>query len=197
MKKGAFIEYIQHNLSAGLTVDDTRKKYPTQVIEMAVDLVVQDLLNTGMTNQSIGALLVPKTGSAEIQRDGNRKYIELPYTSISSSRGILMVTPDMSGIPYDVYANASMMTMYRELQQSNMSNGLYLENNKYFFIRDPLVDEVVVVMYVVLSEYDDDDDFTLGDKHVLVYNLVIEMMNVNMQRIEDRINNQGPDGIAN
>jgi hypothetical protein len=194
MKKGRFVEYVQHNLSAGLVVDDTEKKFPEQVIDAAIDLVIADLLN--LSGNPLNKLLVPKTSEVTVESTGDRKYIELPYESVSGTRGVLMISPSLDSSPFRVYSNFRDYHLYKELQGPNMGNGLYPMEGKYFFGRNPILDSVFVTMYCSLSEYDNDDELTLGSNHILVYGKIIEMLTINIQRVEDRVNNQGPDGNA-
>lgn len=194
MKKGVFVEYVQHNLSAGLTVDDTQKKFPAQLVETAMELVIQDLVSPQNIGGSLRNVISPKTGKSIIQEDDlGRSYFTLPFEASSGIESLLFVAPTYNASPYTLHRNVAMVSVYRELQGRQQSNGVFLENGNYVFIKSPMVESVIVSMLPKFSEYEDEDDLVMGDKHQYVYQAILQMLTVNLQRVEDRINNQGPD----
>jgi hypothetical protein len=88
------------------------------------------------------------------------------------------------------------MNMMSELKGSNMRNGVYPMNDKWYFVNPVTFEEVYISMIPSFDEYNDEDDFVFGDQHLFVFDKVQQIFARSDSKLMDQVNQQIPDNEA-
>ena len=197
MTKEKFIEFVQHLLSGGQVVDDTEKKFPYQVVSMAVSMVVQDIsqMDSRRGTSNIRNYLVTKhKHDVEIQVDGSRQFFELPYSPLSGSDSVIKVSTGQGDPAFSFHPNEPMMGMMSELKgTANMRTGFYPLGDRYYLTKNLFGNQLYIAMIPDVDDYDDDEEFVFQDKHLFVAEKVLELFRTSYASIMDQYNNQAID----
>jgi hypothetical protein len=197
MTKIELVEFIQTTLGGGVISDDVRKKYPTEVVEAALSMAMQDIMSKPASGYNLRDIVVMKTSEVSIQVEGTRSYIELPYRPMDGINSIGRVMFGGTGTSLSIHPNKVSFGMMSELKGTSMRNGLYPENERYYFVQQPFGSSIEVTMIPSLMDYDDQDELVLGDNHLTILQAVYQVLGIANQRIVDNINQQQLDNERN
>lgn len=191
MTKGQFIEFIQHNLSGGASVQDKSDKYPLEVIELAVAMILQDLASvdfrTGPDN--IMNALISRHEMVSVSSENGLFFFVLPVSTMGGNGSVRRVAPDRMGAAFSIHASLPQMAMMSELKGSAMRIGVYPDGSeRWTFTKNPFLDEVFVSYIPDFREYDDDEEFVVGDQYMTVYAKIEQMFAPVAQRLLDQRN---------
>lgn len=197
MTKAQLVQFIQINLGGGIISDDIEKKYPTEVVEAALSMAMQDIMSQPASGYNLRDIVVMKTATSPILQDGQRAYIELPFTPMDGINSLGRVMFGGTGTSLSIHANKASFGMMSELKGASMRNGLYPENDRYYFVQAPFGDSVEVTMIPSLLDYEDGDEVVLGDNHFKILQAVFQVLGIANQRIVDNVNQQQLDNERN
>lgn len=191
MKKGQFLEFVEQQLNGGVSLNDKSKKYTPQAIELAIGMAIQDIAGSDVRpgyENIINYLVTKSSSDVPVQRENGKAFFLLPFAPLSGAMSIKFVGVDINASPFSFHPSAPMYSMMNELKAGSMRNGFYPDNEKFVFHRDPLVDHLFVSMIPAFDEYNEEDEFVVGDQHMNLYGRVLEIMKPVDQRLLDNKN---------
>lgn len=190
MTKGEFIEFIQHNLSGGASVQDKESKFSIEVIEVAVGIILQDLASMDVRPGAVNIMnwLISKSKTAVVLDDNGRKYFMAPMEGLAGPNSLKHVGLEVGSPSFSIHSSYPAMSMMSELKGESMRTGVYPSNNRWYFTKNVLFDSVYVTMVPSFREYDDTDEFVAGDQYFQLYARVEEMFSGVYGRLVDQQN---------
>lgn len=203
MRKDQFIELVKISLSGGTPPQEYQGKFHDVVIEKHLEMAFNEVVSNIQDPSVIDQFCVVHRDVPVLTDEGlGLKYSDLPSSVLNTIyfRGLRLISPmkDQTNV-FFIRKNNSTSVMNR-LQSNDVafSNTARLEGPKrvYYDRISNDIDKVLIKMVSTFSEIASDDDIEMpGGKDGIVFRMVMEAMNVQMQTPENMRNDNNPNSI--